>query len=356
MVMAEGPDAARALAAAAACFPQILPTLVGELALLRRPVAAADPLPEGPVARRMSAACRPHLPLFLTPMAAVAGAVADEVLAVMRRAAPDLSRAHVNNGGDIALHLAPGRSFEVGVVADLALGRPSGAIRVTAAMPVRGIATSGWPGRSFSLGIADAVTVLAPTAAAADAAATVIANAVDCDHPGITRVPASALDPDSDLGDRLVVRGVPPLADTALAKALAAGADVAEKLVGRGLALGAVLFAQGRFRVVDGSAGVLSISGREGDAHGPRHPQILDDRRGDPPRGRATGGDAAAPRGRAGGVAQSLRWSPRTRHPADDGGPESPRAGDGTAVVGSARRRPEGDPGLRQGRDRRRGG
>ena len=41
--------------------------------------------------------------------------------------------------------------------------------------PVRGVATSGWRGRSHSLGIADSVTVLAATAAMADAAATVIA-------------------------------------------------------------------------------------------------------------------------------------------------------------------------------------
>jgi ApbE superfamily uncharacterized protein (UPF0280 family) len=54
-------------------------------------------------------------------------------------------------------------------------------------MPVRGIATSGWRGRSFSLGIADSVTVLARTAAQADAAATVIANAVDADDVRIRR-------------------------------------------------------------------------------------------------------------------------------------------------------------------------
>ena len=66
---------------------------------------------------------------------------------------------------------------------------------------MRGIATSGWRGRSFSLGIADAVTVLADRAAAADAAATIIANAVDLPgHPAIVRVPACELAPDSDLG------------------------------------------------------------------------------------------------------------------------------------------------------------
>ncbi len=74
---------------------------------------------------------------------------------------------------------------------------------------IRGIATSGWRGRSHSLGIADAVTVLAATASAADAAATIIANAVDLPgHPAIARRPARALSPDSDLGTRLVTVGV----------------------------------------------------------------------------------------------------------------------------------------------------
>jgi uncharacterized protein len=79
--------------------------------------------------------------------------------------------------------------------------RMPGAIEITRDMPVRGIATSGRHGRSLSLGIADSVTVLAATAAAADAAATLIANAVDLPgHAAVRRAPACSLDPDSDLG------------------------------------------------------------------------------------------------------------------------------------------------------------
>src|SRR5260370_29537491 len=86
---------------------------------------------------------------------------------------------------------------------------------------VRGIATSGWRGRSFSLGIADAVTVLAAQAAAADAAATIIANAVDLPgHPAIVRVPARELAPDSDLGDMPVTQGVGELAGEEVNQAL----------------------------------------------------------------------------------------------------------------------------------------
>ena len=43
---------------------------------------------------------------YVTAMASVAGAVADEILSVMRDAA-ELDRIYVNNGGDIALYLDP---------------------------------------------------------------------------------------------------------------------------------------------------------------------------------------------------------------------------------------------------------
>src|SRR5207302_3045389 len=160
------------------------------------------------------AAARPYAEEWFMPrMGAVAGAVAEEILAAMTSAAK-LSRAYVNDGGDIALHLSPGEQFVVGMVERP--DRPSllGTTTVHSTDAVRGVATSGWRGRSFSLGIADAVTVLAESAAAADAAATVIANAVDLPgHPAITRVPACELAPDSDLGTRLVTQDVGELSD-----------------------------------------------------------------------------------------------------------------------------------------------
>jgi len=202
--------------------------------------------------RRMQAAVAPYLSeVFLTPMAAVAGAVAEEVLSAMVQAAT-LSRAFVNNGGDIALHLAPGERLVLGAV-----DRPDrpalfGTATISAADPVRGVATSGWRGRSFSLGIADAVTVLAASAAAADAAATVIANAVDLpDHLGIGRVPAEALDPMSDLGARLVTRDVPWLSPPDIARALACGVTTARRLLARGGIVAAALHVQGRTELVE---------------------------------------------------------------------------------------------------------
>src|SRR6185437_13517701 len=214
--------------------------------VLRQPLGLERPRLTGPVARRMAEACWPYRAVFVTPMAAVAGAVADHVLAAMvegRR----LAKAYVNDGGDIALHLAPGESLACGLIADLGAPRLDGAVRVTSTMPVRGIATSGAAtkgtgGRSFSLGIADAVTVLAPNAASADAAATIIANAVDLpNHPGVRRCTATAIDPDSDLGERAVTLAVPRLAAAETDRALAAGSRCAAMLLQARLIEGAVL-------------------------------------------------------------------------------------------------------------------
>ena len=201
----ERSDVENGYAAAWRRFATILDELCSELQLLRARATLTSARPVGVVARRMTDAVAPLcIERFITPMAAVAGAVAEEVLSAMTAAAP-LRRAYVNNGGDIALHLLPEESFVIGMI-----DRPDrpgliGSAKVAGHDPVRGVATSGWRGRSFSFGIADAVTVLARSATAADAAATLIANAVDLPgHPAVSRVPASSRDPQSDLGDRLV--------------------------------------------------------------------------------------------------------------------------------------------------------
>jgi ApbE superfamily uncharacterized protein (UPF0280 family) len=223
-------------------FGDILPTLVRELRLLRRPVGDAYPLLQGPVARRMAEAVWPHRAVYITPMAAVAGSVADEMLQAML-AARRLDKAYVNNGGDIAFHVSPGHELKAGIFVDAL----DGAVRLMHDQPVRGIATSGWGGRSFSLGIADSVTVLAPTAAEADAAATIVANAVNADHPAIDRQPAHDLDPDSDLGELLVTTQVGPLPPDVIAAALHCGAAEARRL-----GLSAALCLQGQWRLERG--------------------------------------------------------------------------------------------------------
>jgi uncharacterized protein len=246
---------AEAAARAGAAFEGLLAGLVAELPALRSPIGPDRPAVRGPVARRMAEAVWPYRAGFITPMAAVAGAVAEEVLAALA-GTPGLTAAHVNNGGDIALFLAPGASLRVGVVPRLARAVPEALIRIGAGDAVRGIATSGWPGRSFSLGIADAVTVLARGAAAADAAATVIANAVDAEHPAIRRAPAASLDPDSDLGDRLVTTDVGALPAALVEAALDAGEARAEALLSAGLIEGAALVLGEAVRVV-GAPGLI---------------------------------------------------------------------------------------------------
>ena len=292
-------DCARAYAQAWARFETVLPELVSELPLLRSPLslgerglgvrggkrgdrakdetnpqpsiaeafegnavrvrgansffAAPHPLPplpqgegevRGVVAQRMWNACAPLAAVFITPMAAVAGAVADEVLAAMT-AGRDLRKAYVNNGGDIAIHLVPGERFETGIVGDIAKPKITATASIAAEDDVRGIATSGWRGRSFSLGIADSVTVLARDAAAADAAATLIANAVNTDHPAIERRPARELDPDSDLREHRVTVAVGALDFASLAAALAGGRRAARGYREAGLIEAATIELQG---------------------------------------------------------------------------------------------------------------
>ncbi|MBM3485079.1 MAG: UPF0280 family protein [Alphaproteobacteria bacterium] len=242
-------EIAAAYRQAVARFADILPTLVAELPALRTPLAEPRWQPEGPVARRMVAACWPYRDRLVTPMAAVAGAVADEMIAALV-GGRTLSRAYVNNGGDIAIYLAPGEELRLGVVGDIDNPSIDTTARLTAALPIRGIATSGWSGRSFSLGIADAVTVLADDAAAADAAATMIANATAIDHPAIARAPASTIELDSDLGDRLVTVSVGALDARSIEEALGQGAAEADRLRRAGLVTGAVLVLKRRYRVV----------------------------------------------------------------------------------------------------------
>lgn len=235
IIGAEGPGREAAYCMAAARFQTVLQELVEDLPGLRRDVAEGAPL-RGPVARAMAAAARPFAPAFITPMAAVAGAVADEICGVMARQG-GLRRAYVNNGGDVALLLTHGARFTAALA-----GVPGGRAEICFDDAARGVATSGRGGRSHSFGIADSVTVLARTAGMADAAATMIANAVDLPgHPAITRRAASDLSPDSDLGDRRVTVGVGALAPEEITRALAAGAETAARMQAGGLIEGALI-------------------------------------------------------------------------------------------------------------------
>jgi ApbE superfamily uncharacterized protein (UPF0280 family) len=250
VIRAEGEAGAvaRAYAAAWQRFGFVLEELVSELALLRLPVGHAGS-PKGAIARRMVAATAPFAREFITPMAAVAGSVAQEIAGFFA-AEPGMRKVHVNNGGDIALHLAQGEALAVGLVANAYAPALDGHVEVLSSSGIRGVATSGWRGRSFSLGIADSVTVLGASAAQADAAATMIANAVNVAHPMVERAPADTLKDDTDLGARLVTVNVGILPASARAAALDAGVRAAQAYLEGGLVIGAALALQGEWRSI----------------------------------------------------------------------------------------------------------
>lgn len=269
IVQAEGdPDAVQtAHQQAQTMFKQVLPTLVTELSRLRQPVDPFGSNPMvGPVARRMWQAC--HLfahHRFITPMAAVAGSVAQHILVPYQTEGID--RAWVNNGGDIAMHLTANTRLRLGLFSDLASVLPvimqarlpelDAMATICAETGIGGVATSGWAGRSHSLGIADSVTVFASTASVADAGATLIANAVDVDDDAIVRRPANHLSDDTDLGDHLVTVQVPRLAYDKVELALARGQAMAQACVDAGIVHSVVLVCQGQ--VVSANRSVQSL-------------------------------------------------------------------------------------------------
>lgn len=237
-------DRQAAFCAAKDRFASVLIELTAELPELRRPLTPAIRRPQGDIARQMDIAARPFShDLFVTRMAAVAGAVADTILNAMLQ--HRVTRAYVNNGGDIAIHLAKDQSFSLAMMGHD--GCDLGRIRIHHDDPIRGIASSGRHGRSHSLGIADNVTVLAQTAASADVAATLIANAVDLPgHAAITRQPAHLLDDTSDLGARAVVIDCARMPAQDVTKALSRGRTQTDTFIQRNLISGAALFLQGQ--------------------------------------------------------------------------------------------------------------
>ena len=230
-------------------FETVLTELVEELAVLRQPVRDPRPGVAGPTAIRMMDAVWPHRDTFVTSMAAVAGSVADEVMASLIDGR-SLDKAYINNSGDISVYLTPGQTLRLGIVGQLFRPAIDGTAELSFDRPVRGVATSGWQGRSWSLGIADAVTVLAESAAAADVAATLIANNVNVEHPTIERAPASELDDQTDLGSRLVTVDVGRLDTEAVESALSKGMQTAQNMCDCGLITAAVLVLKDEIRAI----------------------------------------------------------------------------------------------------------
>lgn len=177
--------------------------------LLSRPVTTIKDLPGDGLALRMIASVGAIGDEDLTPMAAVAGTLADAVADWLFER--EASKVIVDNGGDIAIRLAEGEAATVGVRPQVISPHISHVIRLEGGRSTWGVATSGMGGRSFTRGIASAVTVLAANASAADAAATAVANACFAEDEGIVQLPAEKLDPSSDLAGINVTIKVGPL-------------------------------------------------------------------------------------------------------------------------------------------------
>jgi len=251
VIKADGSDAAvrQAYQRAGRRLSGMLQSLVDNLSLLRSPEVPAWVRVTDQTSQQMIAAARQFKGQFVTPMAAVAGAVADSILEAMQES-DGLHKIFVNNGGDIALHLAPGQRMQIGIVPTLSAATPDASIQISGDDGIGGIATSGWDGHSLSQGIADAVTVIAESGAVADVAATLIANRVNCEAEGIERCPARELDPDSDLGEQWVTVGVGKLSETAINVALDRGEQYAWSLLEQGIIQGTILSLQGHKRTV----------------------------------------------------------------------------------------------------------
>jgi uncharacterized protein len=223
---------------------------LGEIAsdkqVLQRPAISMKSPGRGRLAHAMWKATCMVGDADLTPMAAVAGTIADATADYLLTMG--LDRVIVNNGGDVALRLAPGETVAVGIREDVNRPTVSHRVRVTAEDHVCGICTSGLGGRSFTRGVASAATVFASRASLADAAATAVANATNVSSTSIRRGLADTIDPETDLKGISVTISVGSLTDTEIERALSQGISRAETLVMRGLITGACVFVQGRGR------------------------------------------------------------------------------------------------------------
>lgn len=175
----------------------------------------------------------------LTPMAAVAGAIADKAADFL--ASRGMTKVIVENGGDVALRLAQGEKIVVGVRPRVDREGLSHCLRLGGEKPSWGVATSGLGGRSFTRGIAWSATVLAQRASTADAAATAVANATWIPCGQVRRAKAAQLDPYSDIAKLEVTLEVGELPFEVASKGLEKGLARALDLKAAGVIEGAFL-------------------------------------------------------------------------------------------------------------------
>jgi len=186
----------------------------------------------------------------LTPMAAVAGAIADEVADFL--SARGMTKVVVENGGDLSVRLRGDESVTVGIRPRVDAEEISHVITLDPSRPAWGVATSGLGGRSLTRGVASAATVVARSASLADAAATAVANASLVEDGQVVRQPAEALDPYTDIPGLLVTVKAGPLSQTKRSLAMVQAMERAEELISRKVILGAFVAVQGKEAMTEG--------------------------------------------------------------------------------------------------------
>lgn len=155
----------------------------------------------------------------LTPMAAVAGTLADFLADWIE--AQGVDKVLINNGGDIAIRLQGNQSVKIGILPKVEIGKLEKTVTIRAEAGVGGVCTSGLGGRSFTRGIANAVTVFSKRCCIADACATHLANASYVQSAAVITELAGNLLPDSDIADLEVVTQVGKLTLEEVSQSLA---------------------------------------------------------------------------------------------------------------------------------------
>jgi uncharacterized protein len=197
-----------------------------------------------PLALKMIASVQTVGDADLTPMAAVAGTIADAVAHILFERG--MTRVLVDNGGDIAIRSSDGEPVTVGIRLQPDRQSVSHAVVLGPERTAWGVATSGIGGRSLTRGVLEAATVVAADASLADAAATAVANASYIADSAVLREPAEAIDPHTDIAGLDVTVRVDPLAEESRKLAIDQSLRRAEQLIANRIIMGAFVACQGR--------------------------------------------------------------------------------------------------------------
>jgi len=196
-----------------------------------------------PLALKMAASVQTVGDDDLTPMAAVAGTMADAVADFLFERG--MTRVLVDNGGDAAIRSCDGEPVTVGIRPRVDRAAITNVVVLGPERTSWGVATSGLGGRSLTRGVLDAATIVAADASLADAAATAVANAGHIADRAVVRGPAEEIDPHTDIAGLEVTLRVGQLAEESKRRAVDRAMRRAEQLIADRIVFGAFVACQG---------------------------------------------------------------------------------------------------------------